>query len=419
MVASVSRTEAQLLARDQPAQPWHQLSVLVVNGPAPAASQLGRLVGQRIGYAPRFRQKLAGAGLQSWVDDRGFNIAGHLRSATLPAGTSIETWLAEQLATPLDRLHPLWDATILTGLAGGSWALVVRTHPALIDGADNVHLLHELLDEQPAPIAAETPLWRPAEDEPAPGLAGLLRNAGDPLRALRETAAGLGGMAEYGVRQVTTVPAPRHVAAVECPLADLAAIARAVGCTVHDVIVALATAGVRGWQVVGGKPLHDPVALIPLAVDDGGTSALGCQVAPQYVQLPVTTITARERLIAIATLTQARIDSDRLVPAADLIELAGFPPPSTHAVAAATVTAGRPHQVLIANVPGPVAPRWLGERRVRALHAFASTIDDQQISVGISSLAGRVSFAATAIAPLPTFARDVVDELGVLRREVR
>ncbi len=419
MAVSVSRAEAQLLARDQPAQPWHQLSVLVVEGPPPAASELGRLIAQRIGYAPRFRQKLAGTGLQAWVDDRGFNIAGHLHSVTLPSGTTIETWLAEQLAVPLDRLHPLWDATILTGLVGGSWALVVRAHPALIDGADNVHLLHELLDEQLTPISADVPDWRPSEDEAAPGFAGLLRNVSDPLRAVREAAAGLGGLAEYGVRQVTTVPEPRHVAAVECPLADLAAIARAVGCTVHDVIVALATAGVRGWQVAGDKPLHDPVALIPLAVDDGGTSALGCQVAPQYVQLPVTTLTARERLIAIATLTQARIDSDRLVPVAQLTDLAGFPPPSTHAVAAATVTSGRPHQVLIANVPGPATPRWLGERRVRALHAFASTIDEQQISVGVSSLDGRVTFAASAVAPLPTFARDVVDELGVLRREVR
>ena len=65
MAVSVSRAEAQLLARDQPAQPWHQLSVLVVEGPPPAASELGRLIAQRIGYAPRFRQKLAGTGLQA------------------------------------------------------------------------------------------------------------------------------------------------------------------------------------------------------------------------------------------------------------------------------------------------------------------------------------------------------------------
>ena len=147
--------------------------------------------------------------------------------------------------------------------------------------------------------------------------------------------------------------------------------------------------------------------------------AIGCLVAPQYVQLPVTAVTAAERLTAIATLTQARIDSDRLVPAAELTGLAGFAAPTIHAVAAAAVAAGRPHEVLIANVPGPATARWLGEQRVRALHAFASTIDDQAITIGVTSLDGRVSFAATAVAPLPTFARDVADELGVLHRGLR
>ncbi|MFT3831947.1 MAG: wax ester/triacylglycerol synthase family O-acyltransferase [Micropruina sp.] len=418
MADPVSMTESLLLARDQPAQPWHQLSMLVVDGSAPTPATLARLIGQRIGYAPRFRQKLAGTGLQSWIDDRGFRVAGHLKTATLPAGAAIEAWLADQLALPLDRLHPLWDATILSGLPGGAWALVVRTHPALIDGADHVHLLHELLDEQPTPIAGEPIAWEPAAEE-APGFTGLLRNLGDPVRALKDAAAGLGGLAQYGVRQATTVATPRQVAAVECALADLKLVAAGAGCTVHDVIVALATAGVRGAQISGERLLHEPVALIPLAVDDDGASALGCLVAAQFVQLPVTAITARERLDVIATLTQARIDSDRLVPARELTELAGFPPPSSHAVAAATVTSGRPHEVLIANVPGPSTPRWLGEQRVRALHAFASTVDDQVITVGVSSLADRVSFAASAVVPLPRFARDVAEELGVLLRAVR
>ena len=87
-----------------------------------------------------------------------------------------------------------------------------------------------------------------------------------------------------------------------------------------------------------------------------------------------------------------------------------------HAVATGLVTTGRPHEVLLVNVPGPASARWLGEQRVRALHAFESTVDDQVISVGVTSLDGRVSFAATATTPLPSFARNAADELGVLNR---
>lgn len=415
MAEPVSMTESLLLARDQAAQPWHQLGVLLVEGAAPSPATLARLVAQRIGYSPRFRRKLAGTGLQSWIDDRGFKVSGHVRAANRGAGTGISDWLDAQLNTPLDRLHPLWDAQLLPNLPQDQWALVVRAHPALVDGGDNVHLLHELLDEQPTPIGGDVPGWEPAVEEPV-GFGSLFRNLTDPARALREAAAGLGGMAESGVRQVTLNPVERHQSTVECSLADLRRVARAAGCTVHDVIVALATSGVRGWQIANAGTLTDPVALVPLGVNDAGASAIGCAVAPQYIQLPVTAPSAAERLTAIATLTQARIDSAALVPASDLVDQAGFTPATTHAVAARTVAGARPHQVFIANVPGPTTPRWLGEQRVRALHAFASTVDEQLISIGVTSFDGRISFAASAQGSLHSFARDVSDELGVLLR---
>ncbi len=415
MADPVSMNEALLLARDQPAQPWHQVSVLIVDGPAPHRDDLARLFGQRIVYSPRFRQKLAGSGLQSWIDDRGFKIAGHLRSETLTG--RLENRVEALLATPLERLHPLWDALVLDGLPGGRWALVVRAHPALIDGRDNVHLLHELLDEQPTLIEGEVPAWEPVVEQ-AKGFGGLLRNVTDPMQALREAAAGLGGLAENGLRQVSAEPVQRHVAALELDLADLKKVAGKAECTVHDVILAMITAGVRGWQLTVNQPLHDPVALVPLAVDDDGASAIGCLVAPQFIQLPVTTAPATERLMAIATLTQARIDSDRLVGASELVDLAGFAPPTLHAVASSLVTTGRGHEVLVANVPGPSSARWLGEQRVRSLQAFESTVDEQAITVGVTSLDGRVGFAFSATAPLTDVARQVADELGVLNREL-
>lgn len=416
MADPVSMNEALLLARDQPAQPWHQLSVMIIDGPPPAPDALIRLLAQRVVYAPRFRQKLAGTGLQSWIDDRGFKIAGHLHHERL-AGP-LEQRIEAMLATPLERLHPLWDAVALDGLPGGRWALLVRAHPALIDGQDNVHLLHELLDEQPTPITGDVPPWQPLVEQPT-GFGGLLRNVTDPMQALREAAASLGGLAENGLRQVSTEAAPRYVAALDLDLSELARAAERAGCTVHDVVLAMITAGLRGWQLDTGQALHDPVALVPLAVDDDGASAMGCLVAPQFIQLPVSPASAAERLSALATLTQARIDSERLVGARDLVELAGFAPPTLHAVAAQLVTTGRGHEVLVANVPGPTTPRWLGEQRVRSLQAFESTVDEQAFTVGVTSLSGRVGFAFTATSPLTGVARYVADELGVLNRTLR
>lgn len=417
MADAVRMPEALLLARDQPAQPWHQVMVLVVDGAAPPVEQLVRLIGQRIAYSPRFRQRPAGSGVQSWLDDRGFKASGHVRAQPLAPGESIEARVEAALNTPIDRLHPLWDATVIDGLPGARWALLVRAHPALVDGFDHVHLLHELLDEQPTLIEGDVPPWQPLVEEPT-GFGGLLRNLNDPLQALRDAAAGLGGMAEHSLRQVSTEPAPRHVAAVELDFADVRRVAAKAGCTVHDVVLAMVTAGLRGWYLDAGRSPADPIALVPLAVDDDGASAMGCVVAPQFVSLPVSTASATQRLDAIRTLTQARVDSERLVGARDLVELAGFAAPTIATVAAAAVVTGRDHQVLVANVPGPAAARWLGEQQVRSVHAFASTVDAQELTVGVTSLTGRISFAASAVAPLSGFARHVADELGVLHREL-
>lgn len=416
MADPVSINEALLLARDQPAQPWHQVNVLIVDGPAPSADDLLLLIGQRIVYSPRFRQKLAGTSLQSWIDDRGFKVTGHVRFDTLTG--SLEERVAAALSVPLERLHPLWDALVLDGLPGNRWALIVRSHPALVDGQDNVHLLHELLDEQPTLIEGEAPHWQPVVEEPK-GFAGLLRNVSDPMQALREAAAGIGGMAENGLRQASTEVVARHVAALEVELADIDKVAKASQCTVHDVILAMITAGVRDWQLDNGKTLHDPVALVPLAISDVGASAMGCLVAPQFIQLPVTTANSVDRLSALATLTQARIDSERLVGADELTELAGFAPPTLHAVAASLASAGRAHEVLIVNVPGPSSARWLGESRVRSLQAFESTVDEQVLTVGVTSLNGRVGFAFTATAPVDGIAAAVGAELGLLGLALR
>jgi hypothetical protein len=238
------------------------------------------------------------------------------------------------------------------------------------------------------------------------------------LRTLREAAAGLSGLAEAAARSARAAPVTRYVAGAEVDLALVEGARRRHACTTHDVLLAIATAGIRGWLLDGGEPLRDLVALVPLATpDETGTSAIGCQVSGQFVSLPVTAPSGVERLSAVATLTQAWIDAEQTVPASELIDQAGFVPPTVHTVAAGAVTLGRPHEALIVNVPGPREPRFLGEAEVIGSYQVLSTVDTQQITIGITSYRGRITIAATAVRPLPHFARSVGDELSRLTRE--
>jgi WS/DGAT/MGAT family acyltransferase len=413
----VTVTEAALLARDQESQPWQQAVVAVLSGPLSRQELIDR-ISDRLDYAPRFRRLVSGWPVPGWIDDPNFSVGGHVREDALAPGQRLEEWLGARLAAPLERTHPLWEATLVQGIGPGTQALVLRAHPALVDGYDNVHLLQELFDTAPGSIGVPPHEWEPADTAP-PGLADLVTGLTDPLKVVSGAATGLLGMVENAVRSLAASPRPQHVAGVEVDLDVLAEVRATFGCTTHDVLVSLAAAGVRGWLADHGRELADPVALVPLGVQEPAVleSAIGCRVAPSWLGLPVTPASAAERLRTVATLTRARTDTGLSVPARDLVELAGFAPPTLHAVAAGTVAAGRPHTVMVANVPGPAEDRYLGRAKLRQVYALTATTDDQQVNVSITSYRGRITIGAAAVAPLRRWSRDIATELGALRAE--
>ncbi|MFZ0529776.1 MAG: wax ester/triacylglycerol synthase domain-containing protein, partial [Propionicimonas sp.] len=314
----VTVTEAALLARDQESQAWQQAFVVMLSGELTRRQVMDRVL-DRIEYAPRFRKLVAGWPVPGWVDDQRFAVGGHVREATLPPGERLEEWLSAKLAKSLDRAHPLWELTVLHGVAPGMTALVSRSHPALVDGYDNVHLLQELFDDVAEPIPTVADDWR-AEPEQPPGLGDVLVGLDDPVRVLRGVGAGLVGMVENAVRTLSATPRPQYLAGVEVDLDALAPVRDAYGATTHDVLLALATAGVRGWLADNHRELVDRIALVPLAVAEPAVleSAIGCRVAPSWIALPVSATSPADRLRALATMTRARIDTGVSVPARDL-----------------------------------------------------------------------------------------------------
>ena len=397
MSEPVTVAETALLARDQDRQPWQHALVLTLAGGLTRAELVGRLA-ERITFAPRFRRVVAGWPVAGWVDDVNFNLAGHVGEVTLGRDERLEDWLELQLATALPRSHPLWAATLVNDPQRGSQAVVVRVHPALVDGYANIHLFQEALDEEPEDVAAAPDDWAASETTP-PVITDLLDGLDDPVGAARQAVAGVFGFFENGLRGLVAQSRPQHLAAAEVDLPAVLGVRDAFGCTTHDVLLTLATAGVRGWLVEHGRPIEDVTALVPLAIAEPQVldSAIGCRIAPSFDLLPVAAADPVERLQAIATITRARRDSGVSVPARDLVDLAGFAPATLGAVAAGTVAAGRSHTVVVSNVPGPREPRYLGRARVRQVYAVTATTDTEDLSVTVTSYRGRVTLSVAAV----------------------
>src|SRR5258705_7787247 len=161
----------------------HVASVLVFDGQAPPYPDLLDHVERRLHFVPRYRQKLAfvpyGQGRPKWIDDPHFNLRYHVRHTALPRpGTDAELKrLAGRLfAQPLDRSKPLWELWLVEGLSGGRFALLSKTHHALVDGVSGVDIVSVLFDTSREPSGTAPPgsAWLP---RPLPSGAQLLAGA--------------------------------------------------------------------------------------------------------------------------------------------------------------------------------------------------------------------------------------------------
>ena len=87
-----------------------------------------------------------------WVDDEDFDLTFHVRRSALPRpGTAeqLREFVGRILARRLDRSRPLWEVYLVEGLADHQFALVSKTHLALVDGIDTVDIGQVLLDTSP------------------------------------------------------------------------------------------------------------------------------------------------------------------------------------------------------------------------------------------------------------------------------
>ncbi len=180
----LSSTDASFLHQEGHSSHMHIGAVLIFEGPPPAFQDYVDHVRGRLHLVPRYRHKLATPPLDSgrplWVDDPDFNLEFHVRHTALPApGTEEQLFrLAARVASQqLDRSKPLWENWLVEGLGSASggaqerFALVFKTHHALVDGVSGVDLATVLFDLSPG-RPRPRPLWSagsPRAGPPPPG----------------------------------------------------------------------------------------------------------------------------------------------------------------------------------------------------------------------------------------------------------
>jgi diacylglycerol O-acyltransferase / wax synthase len=412
-------------------------AVLVFDGSAPSQEEFLALVRSRLHLLPRLRQRLLvpplGLGTPFWVDDETFDVRRHVGRATLPApGTDEElrALAAERLAPALDRAKPLWELTLVDGLSDERFAIVWKTHHAMADGISALDIGMLLFDAEPdAPPPAEAEPWRPHRSPSGAGLVGhaatgilatlrrltrwLGRAAGDPGDASRRAGDGLAGLWEVTWNLVRPAPkvsinppgvGPRRDFAWRTfDLAEFKRIKNALGGTVNDVSLAVATGALRAWMTEEGAATDgvELKALVPVSIrtmDEYGE--LGNKLTAMRGPLPVGLADPVERLAVIHRAMDDLKASKQPLGAEAIWGLndwfRDFAPPVLLAPTAAINFSTRLFNLLVTNFPGPQIPFYALGRELTAIHPVGFLARRHGLAIAILSYNGGVSFGLLA-----------------------
>src|SRR5215475_13234852 len=175
----LTAVDASFLTNESSASHMHVGAILIFEGPAPRYLDLVEHVRSRLKQVPRFRQKLVvpplEAGRPLWADDVNFNLTYHIRHTALPAPGGEEQLkrLAGRIfSQQLDRSKPLWEMWLAQGLERDRFAILTKTHHAMVDGISGVDIGTVLFDFEPVPEpAAVSDDWVP---QPEPGTTELV-----------------------------------------------------------------------------------------------------------------------------------------------------------------------------------------------------------------------------------------------------
>ncbi len=416
--------------------------VLVFDKPIPIGT-FRRILEERFLRFRRFRQRTVTRGGRTWwEDDANFDLDNHLHYISLPGKgdkQALQQFASDLNSTPLDFRRPLWQIHYVDHYKEGC-ALVVRIHHCIADGISLVRVLLSLTDD--SPNSKVTPM-RPAPDAPTANGSGLGRmleslrkefrstreQAGRTWKRLRTDPGHLQDLGRRGYeigREITRLglapPEPstplkgqlsgrKRVAwADPLDLKQAKAMAKALGGTVNDVLLTVATAALHSYLRQAGEML--PAKGIRVAVPfnlrplNQPIETLGNQFGLVLVPLPVAISCPLRRFQQVQDEMNRLKRSPQAQVTYGLLNLFGRGPDDLQRFALQTLSSKA--SAVMTNVPGPRKPVYMGGARLVEPMFWVPQTGNVGIGLSIFTYDNRVQFGLIADKRLIDCPDDVV-----------
>jgi WS/DGAT/MGAT family acyltransferase len=168
--------DAGFVYNETPNTPMHISGLGIYDQSTAPGGRLGhkdiiQYVQDRIHLAPIFRYKYVevpfGLDKPYWIEDPDFDIEFHIRHIALPHPgdwRQLCILVSRLNSRPIDFSRPLWEAYVIEGLDNieglpqGSFAIMVKTHHSIVDGASGQGVfgaLHDLTPDGQASVPAK------------------------------------------------------------------------------------------------------------------------------------------------------------------------------------------------------------------------------------------------------------------------
>lgn len=419
--------DAQFLSNENENSHMHIGAVMIFAGEPPTYDELKAHVESRLHLVPRYRQKLVhppfGTGRPLWADDPTFNLNYHMRHTALPApggDAELIPLAARVFSQALDRSKPLWEMFLVEELADDRFALIIKSHHAMIDGVSGVDIATVLFDLSPdtEPVVPDEE-WQP---DPEPSALSLLKQTaedltttplrlgGKALEAARHPGTladrvgdGAEGLAE--VARAFTDGAPssplnveigphRRIAWTSAPLERFRHVKNVFGTTVNDVVLAISAGAIRRWLIDRGVETDglELRAMVPVSVrTDDEHGQMGNKLTTMRAPLPVYEPDPVARLEIVSAAMDGLKQSKQALGAEVIARLNDFAPPTLLAQAARLTFSTRLFNLLVTNVPGPQIPLYVLGRKLLQPIPIAFLAKNHALAIGVMSYNGEVN----------------------------
>ena len=363
---------------------------------------------------PPFNNQLNGL---FWGEDNEFDIDHHFRHIALPKPGRIRellVYISQQHSSLIDRAKPLWTCDIIEGIEGNRFAMYCKIHHAMVDGVAGMRLIEKSLSKDPAEKNV-APLWYVESNRTkrsknpkavaSTKLKGLMKGLMKGIKSQLEVTPKVfqelsqtifkerGKNPDY----VSSFQAPpsmlnqrvsssRRFAAQSFELSRFRNIAKSLGVTLNDVVLAICSGALRDYLIVHDSlPKKPLIAMVPasLRTDD---STEGNQITMILANLATHVEDPLERLEIIRRSVQnSKQRFSRMTSSEILIYSALVYGPAGLNIASGMLPKRQAFNLVISNVPGPREPLYWNGARLDALYPASIVMDGQALNITMTS----------------------------------